>query len=503
MRAKTWASVSIHTNAAVLIALSAYLLLAPAATVLHDVTDPSIRGPGVPRAAVRLFKALTPRYARWAEGRLRSDRPAVVSRHDVSGTEWPLFGSVLYLWSVESLQRAWEQDESLMATAPSEYAAEAVDASVRLVADPAHAWWVRQHWGDGYLHRENVFYRMLLIAALTAHARLSHSEEHLGRLRDQVEELSAELDASPHGLLEDYPGECYPGDVLTAVACIQRADAVLGTDHSGFVRRSLRGFQGVSLDRRGLVPYAADADSGESLGPSRGCGNSYVCLSAPEVWPEQAGEWYRLYEKHFWQTRWGAVGFREFPRDMDGYDWYMDVDAGPVLAGFGFAACAFGVGAARANGRFDHAYPLAAEMLAASWPLPNGTLLVPRVLSDPADAPYLGEAAILDDLTRMPVASAKVVEGGGIPLASCALLLLVSAAGLLLVVLALRRVRRWRRRQRELHTTRPRLQAAVWGALLAGAVACLLVSCVVPSVLLLLVMHALPRLRAAGDVTET
>ena len=46
----------------------------------------------------------------------------------------------------------------------------------------------------------------------------------------------------------------------------------------------------------------------------------------------------------------------------------MDVDSGPV-------------GAARANGRFDHAYPLSAEMLFACWPLPDGTLLFPRILS--------------------------------------------------------------------------------------------------------------------------
>ncbi len=54
----------------------------------------------------------------------------------------------------------------------------------------------------------------------------------------------------------------------------------------------------------------------------------------------------------------------------------MDVDAGPVLAGHGFAACAFGIGAARANGRFNHAWPLSAEMLVTCWPLLDGTLAI-------------------------------------------------------------------------------------------------------------------------------
>jgi hypothetical protein len=91
------------------------------------------------------------------------------------------------------------------------------------------------------------------------------------------------------------------------------------------------------------------------------------------------------------------------------------VDAGPVLKGFGCAACAFGVGAARVNGHFEHAYPLTAEMLVASWPLPNGTRLFPRLLSNAADAPYLGEAAILFNLTRLPAEGVPIKIGGSLP----------------------------------------------------------------------------------------
>jgi len=111
-------------------------------------------------------------------------------------------------------------------------------------------------------------------------------------LKEQADGLSAELGASEHGLLDDYPGECYPGDVLTAIAMIRRADQVLGTDHSAFVRRAIRGFQDKCLDPRGLVPYSAYAPTGEPTSPSRGCGNSYVSLFSPEIWPGQARSWY-------------------------------------------------------------------------------------------------------------------------------------------------------------------------------------------------------------------
>jgi hypothetical protein len=71
-------------------------------------------------------------------------------------------------------------------------------------------------------------------------------------------------------------------------------------------------------------------------------------------------------------------------------DWMTEVDAGSVVAGFGTAACAFGVGAARRQGDMDRAYPLTAQALLAARPLLNGTLLGPRLVSNLSDAPLVG-----------------------------------------------------------------------------------------------------------------
>src|SRR5207244_457063 len=104
--------------------------------------------------------------------------------------------------------------------------------------------------------------------------------------------------------------------------------------------------------------------------------------------PETAQQWYIRYEEHFWQEGRFFAGFREFPREASIPNWQLfDVDAGPVLAGYGTAASAFGIGAARVNGHFRHAYPLSAQALVASWPLPNGRLLGPSLLSNLSDAP--------------------------------------------------------------------------------------------------------------------
>jgi hypothetical protein len=92
---------------------------------------------------------------------------------NVSGTEWPLFSSVFYLWATEALQEAWEKDPSLARVMPAEDARGAIEAVAALVADPNHATWVKAYWGDDYLQHENLFYRMLLISGLTRYQKLS------------------------------------------------------------------------------------------------------------------------------------------------------------------------------------------------------------------------------------------------------------------------------------------------------------------------------------------
>jgi hypothetical protein len=402
---------------------------------------------------------------------------------------------VFYLLAIESLQDTWETNHSLASVAPKVYAKEAIEAATQLVIDPKQAGWVKKHWGENYLKHENAFYRMLLISATTSHARLTGGRQHLDLLREQVESLSAEIKASPHGLLEDYPGQCYPGDVLMAIAMIRKADQVLGTEHSAFTAQAIRGFQNQALDSDGLVPYAASASQGKPFGTSRGCGNSYVSLFAPAIWPEQARKWYDLYALHFWQEGKWTAGFREFPKETHGGEWYFDVDSGPVFDGFGAAACAFGTGAARANGRFDHAYPLTAELYFTSWPLPNRTLLLPRLLSNAADAPYLGEAAILFLLTRLPVEGVPIKASGAIPRGVILGLVLQFALGLTFVWMNIRSARRWWKDRSDLIVLLPKVQFSVWLGLLATALILLLLGKTMFAVIPLLLAQLFPRCR--------
>jgi hypothetical protein len=112
-----------------------------------------------------------------------------------------------------------------------------------------------------------------------------------------------------------------------------------------------------------------------------------------------------------------------------------------VVDGFGTAASAFGIAAARRNGRFDHAYTLSSELAAASWALPDGRLVLPRLASHAIDAPYLGESAILYFLTVEPAPGVEVRRGGHAPWSVWLSFLVYFGPSLALAALAVRELR--------------------------------------------------------------
>jgi hypothetical protein len=391
------------------------IFLWPGIWLVRDLGDPAMHGPGIPARAHELHRRLTPDIEAWADERVQTGRAAEAMLHDVPTTEWPMFTAVFYLMATDAMVADWEAS-GRHGPSPLEASRGAVSAAKDLILDPAHHTWVRTHWGPDYMHQENVFFRSLIIAGLTSYERLTHDGTTTPLLRDQVETLAAALDASELGVLEDYPYECYPIDVLAAVGFIQRADSVLGTDHSAFVARSRRAFEGPMADRLGLVPFRMELPSGRQLQPSRGIGNSWVLLFVPDLWGQaHADEMYGRYEDAFYQRSVWVEGFREFARSGTEPEWGVEVDAGPIIDGFGTSASAFAIAAARRNGRFDHAFALSAELSASSWMLPGGTLALPRAVSHAADAPYLGETAIMYFLTVQPAADAQLVPSHGIP----------------------------------------------------------------------------------------
>jgi len=479
-------------NAVCISLMAALFCVYPPLRTALSLRDPALKQPGVPKIAWRLSRSLASRYASWAHRRIATPDASGISKNETFSPEWMVFGSVMYLQAVENLQAAWDAGDHTSVQAPKVFAREAIVAASEVVIDPGNARWVVDQWGSGYLHNGDVFHRALIISALTSREQLLHDGAHVDLLRDQVEGLSHELDASPGGLLEDYPGMCYPCDVLAAIACVRRADAVLHQDHSAFVTRAMRSFTASKMVRLGqmqapalasrhsvpkeirveayLPPYQANLASGQPVSAARGCANSRLCLVAPELWPAEATEWFRSYEEFFWQRRFGAVGFREFRRDAPGNQWMYDSGAGAVLGGYSVVGNVFGLGASRRNGRFDLAYPLATELLAAAWELPGGVLAVPRVLSNLSDAPTLGESALLWQFTIQPEKGFPLKTGGTIPPCVYVVLIGVLVFGAWRILESIWTIREaWGEREPEVR--RAGLQIALWLLCLAGAMA--------------------------------
>lgn len=474
-------------------ALSAFLI--PGVLLVRNLADRSLREPGVPAIAWRTHKSISPGFARWADDRVVSRAGARYGRkEDVPATEWPVFACVFYLMATDNLQREWAATHRADDPgAPAVYARKAVDAAVGLITDPAHHTWVKEYWGTNFWHHQDLFFRSLVIAGITRYESLTGNRKHHELLVNQVTELADELDRSRLGLLEDYPQECYPLDVLAAIAWIRESDRVTGLDHSAFAERAIRAFEGKLLDELGLVPFFIYLDSLQQEQPSRGTGNSWVSAFAPHLWPDRAKAWYDLYEQHFWQQRLLAAGFREFPRGMTERDWGFDVDAGPIVGGFSPAANAFGVAAARVNGRFDHAWPLSAQMLTAAWPTLGGRLAGARFLSLGGHAPFLGEAAILYFLTEQPAPGVQVKTGGSLPGFVYVGVAVYFLLGLLFAGAGASGWRRWKRIAAAGTVPAPRVQLATWTVLMTFAVGAACLGFVAPGMIAFLLAQVLPR----------
>jgi hypothetical protein len=318
-----------------------------------------------------------------------------------------MFGSVFFLVAAEELSkdRAAPFDGTTR---------EAIDLAATVIAHPTTATWVKTKWGNSYLERENVFYRVLLLMGLSSYETLTGDQRHAPVLRAQTVGLTNELLAAPHHLADDYPGECYPNDVLWAVAAVKRA-STLGYGSRRDVDRLARGLlavlNGPARAPQGLPAFRVDAVTAQPMQPARGSGNSGILSMVGELDSEVATEWFARYVEHFWHDGW-VRGFRETPWGMDGYE---DVDSGPQLFGVGSVATGLGIGAARSVGRYDYAVPLAMETVAGSWPTPFGLLLPGALGWASADGWCFGELALHFSMTRPNTVGHVVQYEGGVP----------------------------------------------------------------------------------------
>jgi hypothetical protein len=373
--------------------------LYPGILCINLFFDNSLKQGAVSEFTIKHFQQVSLRFQRWATHYIQSEHSTKVDFENCAATEWPMFGSVYYLLTAEEIHRLLANRNDPLAKKTKKALLESVRTAAQIVADPKTGAWVKQKWGPTYRSRENVFYRMLLIMGLSSYENITGDKTYRSLLEEQSTSLASELMNAPYHVLDDYPGECYPNDVLWAVAAIDRANRLIGGIDTALLKSKLAQILNTrSLTKESVPAYRIDSRTGLPVSPARGCANSGILVFAPEVDLKIATKWYAHHERYFWKSKSLCMGFREYTRDYQHAR--EDVDTGPIIAEYGSVASLFGIGAARALGRIDHSIPLTMEMIALSWPTPFGFIFPSILAYGGSGASCLGEVTLIFLMTR-------------------------------------------------------------------------------------------------------
>jgi hypothetical protein len=429
-----------------IIIISWCFLLYPAMVTLRIAIDPSFRKAQLNNYTLHMFYKTSKRYNEWAEYYLKTQYAATKASHEdsVASTEWPMFGSIFYLLTAEEIKQELDKRKSGSNEKIYKVMLKASDFAAKIVADPVTGTWVKKMWGKDYLTKQNVFYRMLIIMGLSSYEKISGKTTYRTLLETQALSLADELTKAKYHLAEDYPGECYPNDVLWSVAAILRTDSLLTTHHHELAEQLMQILNKNCMTNKGLPSYMADPEAGKPYGIARGCANSGILLFAPELDKVIAKQWYQKYEEHYWKDNGFCRGFREYYKGFP--DNMADVDSGPVIKGYGSAATVFGIGAARRAGRLDHALPMTQEILVVCWPTPFGLLLPGLMGKLMVDSSSLGETALLFSMTRPILETDVIPYAGRTPLIVWTAFLVYLIPGLILLWMEYRSWKKWLRK---------------------------------------------------------
>jgi|GEM_PF-1171136 len=140
----------------------------------------------------------------------------------------------------------------------------------------------------------------------------------------------------------------WPADQTATLASLRRFDRAHGTDFAVEpAARWIRFVLASAFDGALALPWSeATGHAGHARLP-RGCALTFSTIYLHELDDALARRWWAAVKRHYFVDRGPAVGFREWP---PGVDVRGDADSGPIVAGVGAAATAFGLPAARIMG---------------------------------------------------------------------------------------------------------------------------------------------------------
>ena len=167
-----------------------------------------------------------------------------------------------------------------------------------------------------------------------------------------VAALERRFMASPTGFVETYPGEVYPVDNTAALGALALHAKALrgGRDSTPGLARGLDAVRTRGVQHgTGLLAQSASASTGGPRDPGRGSGTALASYFLAYADPALSASLYRAVHRELFRTIVGFGAILEHPSSCDSCAGRVDIDSGPVFAGFGVSATGFAIGASRAN----------------------------------------------------------------------------------------------------------------------------------------------------------
>lgn len=191
---------------------------------------------------------------------------------------------------------------------------------------------------------ENLYASHLLLILGIAH-RLGASEPHDALATRLARHLRERSLSGEGGHARSYEGSArWPADQAVTLAALELHDREHGTELAA--RPTARWLAWLARHRVRGLPWSETGTLGYARVP-RGCALSWMTQYMAQFAPDEGARIYAAYREQHGVDAWGWGGFREWPR---GSDRGSDVDAGPVIFGYGTAATGIGLGAARLYG---------------------------------------------------------------------------------------------------------------------------------------------------------
>jgi hypothetical protein len=314
-----------------------------------------------------------------------SGQGAIAETHATSD-EWDLMGRTFTAWALANMALRDPEQRTVYLAALDRI----LEGTQKLVRDRGFRYFLLPY-GKGRSFRTRPERSLFVdgeLALVMGLRRLVSGEPDGGELARKVDSLAAQMDEGPVLSGESYPDECWTFCNAVALAAMQVADAVDGTDHRALARRWVQMARERLVDEKtGLLVSRYSYDGTVMEGPE----GSTIWMAAHALSIVDlafAKEQYERAKKELARSTFGFGYAVEWPESARGH---ADIDSGPIVPFFGVSAGSSGLALVGAKTFGDKEYfgQLMTTLDMAAFPVKHGDALR-FAASNPA-----GDAVIL------------------------------------------------------------------------------------------------------------